>query len=135
MLSVDKCLTMCGLQAFAQVIVGSLGVEQKKRLTIAVELAAKVRSVPNMCRFTLSFVSIHSQSSSCSWTSQRLAWTHKVLGPSYRSFVVSPKSGKPSSAPFTNRLPNSSNPSTASCCFRREARPSTLVIWDTMQRH
>ena len=33
---------MCGLQAYAQVIVGSLGVEQKKRLTIAVELAAKV---------------------------------------------------------------------------------------------
>lgn len=33
---------MCGLQAFSNVIAGSLGVEQKKRLTIAVELAAKV---------------------------------------------------------------------------------------------
>lgn len=38
---VDKCLVMCGLQAFASVIVSSLGVEHKKRLTIAVELAAK----------------------------------------------------------------------------------------------
>lgn len=33
---------MCGLQAFAGVVVSSLGVEHKKRLTIAVELAAKV---------------------------------------------------------------------------------------------
>ncbi|KAF9555496.1 pleiotropic drug resistance ABC transporter [Agrocybe pediades] len=37
----DKCLTMCGLDAFADAIVGSLGVEQKKRTTIGVELAAK----------------------------------------------------------------------------------------------
>ena len=47
MLSVDKCLVMCGLQAYAEAIVGSLGVEHKKRLTIAVELAAKVRSAFN----------------------------------------------------------------------------------------
>lgn len=33
---------MCGLEKFADAIVGSLGVEQRKRLTIAVELAAKV---------------------------------------------------------------------------------------------
>ena len=38
---------MCGLQASAEVIVGSLGVEHKKRLTIAVELAAKVSSFLN----------------------------------------------------------------------------------------
>jgi ATP-binding cassette subfamily G (WHITE) protein 2 (SNQ2) len=44
---------MCGLQAFAEVIVGSLGVEQKKRLTIAVELAAKVRSIFNTYHFIL----------------------------------------------------------------------------------
>ena len=42
---------MCGLEAFAQVIVGSLGVEQKKRLTIAVELAAKVHSIYNTYYF------------------------------------------------------------------------------------
>jgi len=51
--SVDKCLVMCGLQAFTGAIVGSLGVEQKKRLTIAVELAAKVRSVFNKYHFIL----------------------------------------------------------------------------------
>jgi hypothetical protein len=39
---------MCGLQAFSDVITGSLGVEHKKRLTIAVELAAKVHFLPNM---------------------------------------------------------------------------------------
>jgi ATP-binding cassette subfamily G (WHITE) protein 2 (SNQ2) len=38
---VEKCLSMCGLEACADAIVGTLGVEQRKRLTIAVELAAK----------------------------------------------------------------------------------------------
>ena len=32
---------MCGLSAYAEAIVGTLGVENKKRTTIAVELAAK----------------------------------------------------------------------------------------------
>lgn len=40
--SVDKCLEMCGLQDYADAIVGSLGVEHRKRTTIGVELAAKV---------------------------------------------------------------------------------------------
>lgn len=35
---------MCGLEAFADAAVGSLGVEQRKRTTIGVELAAKVMS-------------------------------------------------------------------------------------------
>ncbi|KAG2067263.1 hypothetical protein BDR04DRAFT_1105294 [Suillus decipiens] len=38
---VDKCLQMCGLEDHADAIVGSLGVEYRKRTTIAVELAAK----------------------------------------------------------------------------------------------
>ncbi|KAF8557465.1 pleiotropic drug resistance ABC transporter [Imleria badia] len=38
---VDKCLKMCGLEAHADAIVGSLGVEHRKRTTIGVELAAK----------------------------------------------------------------------------------------------
>lgn len=38
---VDKCLQMCGLEEYAHAIVGSLGVECRKRTTIAVELAAK----------------------------------------------------------------------------------------------
>jgi len=38
---VDKCLQMCGLEAYADAIVGSLGVEQRKRTTIGVELVAK----------------------------------------------------------------------------------------------
>ena len=40
---VEQCLAMCGLQAHADAIVGSLGVEHRKRTTIAVELAAKPR--------------------------------------------------------------------------------------------
>lgn len=51
--SVDKCLVMCGLQTFADVIVSSLGVEHKKRLTIAVELAAKVSFVSDVSHFIL----------------------------------------------------------------------------------
>ncbi|KAF9027004.1 ABC transporter [Hymenopellis radicata] len=38
---VDQCLKMCGLEDYADAIVGSLGVEHRKRTTIAVELAAK----------------------------------------------------------------------------------------------
>ncbi|TFK38228.1 pleiotropic drug resistance ABC transporter [Crucibulum laeve] len=38
---VETCLKMCGLEAFADATVGSLGVEHRKRTTIAVELAAK----------------------------------------------------------------------------------------------
>ncbi|KAG0701458.1 ABC-2 type transporter-domain-containing protein [Suillus ampliporus] len=38
---VDKCLRMCGLEEYADAVVGSLGVEHRKRTTIAVELAAK----------------------------------------------------------------------------------------------
>ncbi|KAG1766364.1 ABC-2 type transporter-domain-containing protein [Suillus placidus] len=38
---VGKCLQMCGLEEYADAIVGSLGVEHRKRTTIAVELAAK----------------------------------------------------------------------------------------------
>ncbi|KIP09940.1 hypothetical protein PHLGIDRAFT_102023 [Phlebiopsis gigantea 11061_1 CR5-6] len=38
---VEKCLEMCGLTAFADAVVGTLGVEMKKRTTIAVELVAK----------------------------------------------------------------------------------------------
>jgi len=40
--SVDKCLEMCGLEAFRDATVGSLNVENRKRTTIGVELAAKV---------------------------------------------------------------------------------------------
>lgn len=38
---VETVLKMCGLENFAEAIVGSLGVEHKKRTTIGVELAAK----------------------------------------------------------------------------------------------
>ena len=40
---VETVLKMCGLEDFADAIVGSQGVEHKKRTTIGVELAAKVR--------------------------------------------------------------------------------------------
>ncbi|KAI6026023.1 ABC-2 type transporter-domain-containing protein [Pisolithus marmoratus] len=38
---VNQCLKMVGMEAYANAIVGSLGVEHKKRTTIGVELAAK----------------------------------------------------------------------------------------------
>ncbi|KAI0074336.1 pleiotropic drug resistance ABC transporter [Panus rudis PR-1116 ss-1] len=40
---VEKCLKMCGLEEYADAVVGSLGVEHRKRTTIGVELAAKPR--------------------------------------------------------------------------------------------
>ena len=42
MYSVDTVLKMCGLEKYADAVVGSLGVEHRKRTTIGVELAAKV---------------------------------------------------------------------------------------------
>ncbi|KAF9531189.1 ABC-2 type transporter-domain-containing protein [Crepidotus variabilis] len=39
----EKCLKWCGLEAYADAMVGSLGVEHRKRTTIGVELAAKPR--------------------------------------------------------------------------------------------
>ena len=39
--SAEKVLKMCGLEAYGDAIVGSLGVEHRKRTTIAVELVAK----------------------------------------------------------------------------------------------
>lgn len=42
---VEQCLIMCGLENYADAIVGSLGVEHRKRTTIGVELAAKVSPV------------------------------------------------------------------------------------------
>lgn len=38
---VETCLRMCGLEAYGDAIVGSLGIEHRKRTTIGVELAAK----------------------------------------------------------------------------------------------
>jgi ATP-binding cassette subfamily G (WHITE) protein 2 (SNQ2) len=38
---VETCLRMCGLEAYAEATIGSLGIEHRKRTTIAVELAAK----------------------------------------------------------------------------------------------
>ena len=40
--SVETVLKMCGLEKHADAIVGTLGVEHRKRTTIGVELAAKV---------------------------------------------------------------------------------------------
>ena len=38
---VEICLLMCGLEKYADAIVGTLGSKQRKKLTITVELAAK----------------------------------------------------------------------------------------------
>ena len=38
----EKCLRMCGLENYAEALIGSLSIEHRKRTTIGVELAAKV---------------------------------------------------------------------------------------------
>ena len=53
MISVGTVLKMCGLEKYAGAIVGSLGVEHKKRTTIGVELAAKVGSVEPHSRYPI----------------------------------------------------------------------------------
>ncbi len=53
MISVETVLKMCGLEKYADAIVGSLGVEHRKRTTIGVELAAKVGSVEPHSRYAI----------------------------------------------------------------------------------
>lgn len=38
---VEKCLSACGSEKYVDAIVGALGVEHRKRLSIGVELAAE----------------------------------------------------------------------------------------------
>lgn len=52
-ISVETCLKMCGLEAYGDAIVGTLGVEHRKRTTIGVELAAKVRAQGRVAMFLL----------------------------------------------------------------------------------
>lgn len=54
MISVETVLKMCGLERYADAIVGTLGVEHRKRTTIGVELAAKVRKQ----RFILPYLTV-----------------------------------------------------------------------------
>ena len=55
--SMETCLEMCGLSAYADAVVGTLNVELRKKLTIAVELVAKVGDVTSRvifpCLYTL----------------------------------------------------------------------------------
>ena len=85
--SAEKCLTMCGLDAFADAMVGSLGVEQRKRTTIGVELAAKA-SVRFMSRFPLVNNVCYSHNCSFFWMSRHQVWIPKVLGLSWRFCVA-----------------------------------------------
>ena len=80
--SAEKCLTICGLDAFADAMVGSLGVEQRKRTTIGVELAAKA-SVSFICRDPVVNNFLYSHSCSFFWMSQHQVLIHKALGLSW----------------------------------------------------
>ena len=74
---------MCGLTAYGDAIVGSLGIEQRKRTTIAVELAAKV----SRCSFHVVLdIQLHfSRNSYCFWTNRLQALIHKARGALYQS--------------------------------------------------
>jgi hypothetical protein len=72
---------MCGLEAYADAIVGSLGVEHRKRTTIGVELAAKVRSTAsNMCHGLMPL--LFSQNYCSSLMNQLLVLIRSPPGPS-----------------------------------------------------
>lgn len=77
--SVNTCLKMCGLEAYANASVGSLGIEHRKRTTIAVELAAKVnpRTLGSEPWFDLG---MFSPSYYSSWMNQHRASTLNPLG-------------------------------------------------------
>jgi hypothetical protein len=80
---------MCGLDPFADAMVGSLGVEQKKRTTIGVELAAKVKYELPLKAFVLPNSLPSGSPNSCFfWTSQHPVWIRKVPGLSWLSFEI-----------------------------------------------
>jgi hypothetical protein len=85
--SANKCLTMCGLDAFADAMVGSLGIEQRKRTTIGVELAAKA-SISRMSKSCVVNNFHYSHNCSFFWMSQRQVLIHKVLGLSWRFYAA-----------------------------------------------
>lgn len=78
-ISVDTCIELCGLGPYRNAAVGSLGIENRKRTTIAVELAAKVSSFSFYGGSSL--LRCSASPNSCSfWTSQPLALTPRVHG-------------------------------------------------------
>jgi len=91
---VEKCLKMCGLEAYGEASVGSLSVEHRKRTTIAVELAARVH-IPLIFQRDFYLTSTLSPNCSSSWTSPLLGWTLRVPGLSCHSYAPSPITAKP----------------------------------------
>lgn len=78
---------MCGLEEFADAIIGSLGVEQRKRTTIGVELAAKVGLVASFSSVVGLDMLRFSPNSCCSLMSQHLVLILRAHGLLYRSCV------------------------------------------------
>ena len=91
---VEKCLKMCGLEAYGEASVGSLSVEHRKRTTIAVELAARVH-IPLIFQRDFYLTSTLSPNCSSSWTSPLLGWILRVPGLSCHSYAPSPITAKP----------------------------------------
>jgi len=88
---------MCGLEAYKDAIVGSLGVEMKKRTTIGVELAAKVRAFLAFSQLVAERL-VYSQSCFYSWMNRHLGWIRRARGRSSRSYGTLQIAGKRFSA-------------------------------------
>lgn len=82
--SAEQCLKMCGLEAWGDAIVGSLGVEHRKRTTIGVELAAKVCLCGDVYIW-YAYDTLSSHNCFCFLTSLHLASIPRVLGRSWLS--------------------------------------------------
>jgi hypothetical protein len=129
---VDYVLDLLEITAYADAVVGvpgeGLNVEQRKRLSIAVEMAAK----PELLLFlgeSYSFgchtVPQPAATNSGMQMSPPRASTAKPPGPSANSSASSPTMGKPSSAPSTSPHRNCSRCLTASSFSKRAATSCT----------
>jgi ATP-binding cassette subfamily G (WHITE) protein 2 (PDR) len=132
---VEEVIKLLEMEEYADAVVGvpgeGLNVEQRKRLTIGVELAAKPgKSFKCVALFKCTRL-ISVQLFCSSLTNLLPAWTLRLRGPFLTSWKSSRTTAKRFFVQFINPRPFCSSASTVSCSLLQVARPSTSALLGT----